>query len=142
MAVQLIRETQINQATQATLTTLQFLNATSILKLPTGDSSTRPGTPAFGYIRYNSEIDKAEIYVQDFDGDGNNGWAEVGSGGGLSLGSDSVIRANPATIAEVIDIPAVAVDPLYENCFSVGPSMTITTGNSVSIGAGANWTII
>lgn len=142
MAVQQIRETQISTATQATLTNLTFLNANSVLRLPTGDISTRPGTPSFGMIRYNSENDEAEIYVQDSDGDGNAGWLAVGSGGGLSLGSDSVIRANPATIAEVIDIPAVAVDPLYQNCASFGPEMTILAGNTVSIGAGANWTIL
>lgn len=140
MAIQKIRETQINQATQATITTLDFLSTTSVLKLPTGPEGDRPGSPSYGTIRFNTTADKVEVYVSDFDGDGNDGWALVGASTTNSFGEGEVIRANPSTINEDIDIPAVATDPLFENAFSKGP-ITITGSNTVTVGQGVTWTL-
>ena len=72
MATTRISDNQIDEATAATITTLNFLNTNSEFKIPVGDTATRPGTPAIGMMRFNSENDKAEIYVADFDGDGKN----------------------------------------------------------------------
>ena len=41
---------------------LASFNATSALKIPVGTTGQRPGTPAAGQIRYNSELDQAEVY--------------------------------------------------------------------------------
>ena len=69
MATTRISDNQIDEATAATITTLNFLNTNSEFKIPVGDTATRPATPALGMMRFNSENDKAEIYVADFDGD-------------------------------------------------------------------------
>ena len=101
MATTRISDNQIAEATAATITTLNFLNTNSEFKIPVGDTATRPGTPAIGMMRFNSENDKAEIYVADFDGDGNPGWINLGAGAGGSvslLGDANNIRGNPKTI--------------------------------------------
>jgi hypothetical protein len=41
---------------------LASFNANSALKIPVGTTGQRPGTPVAGQIRYNSELDQAEIY--------------------------------------------------------------------------------
>lgn len=140
MALTKIRENQISTATNAILQSLNFASASSVLRLPTGGTGDQPANPAYGTIRFNLDLDRAEIWVSDFDGDGNDGWSEVGSGGGTSLGSDSIIRANASLIDENIDIPSPSVDPLYENAFSKGP-ITINTGRLVQVGSNAKYTI-
>ena len=59
MATTRISDNQIDEATAATITTLNFLNTNSEFKIPVGDTATRPGTPAIGMMRFNSENDKA-----------------------------------------------------------------------------------
>jgi hypothetical protein len=41
---------------------LASFNANSALKIPVGTTGQRPGTPVAGQIRYNSELDQAEVY--------------------------------------------------------------------------------
>ena len=144
MATTRISDNQIAEATAATITTLNFLNTNSEFKIPVGDTATRPGTPALGMMRFNTENDKAEIYVADFDGDGNAGWINLGAGAGGSasvLGDFNNIRGNPKTIAEDIEIPAPATDKTYENSFSLGPKLTIASGFTVTVPVGVNWRI-
>ena len=57
----------------ATPATKLHINATDALRLPSGNNSQRPGTPANGDIRYNSEIATIEGYS-------NGGWANLASG--------------------------------------------------------------
>lgn len=144
MATTRISDNQIDEATAATITTLNFLNTNSEFKIPVGDTATRPGTPALGMMRFNSENDKAEIYVADFDGDGNPGWINLGAGAGGSvslLGDNNNIRGNPKTIAEDIEIPNPATDKTYENSFTLGPVLSIATGFTVTVPVGVNWRI-
>ena len=141
MAITRISDNQISSATQAVLTTLSFLNNDSVFRLPSGNTAQRPTGISFGTIRFNTEEDEAEIYVADFDGDGNPGWSPVGSGGGGGLGTYSYIRGNPALIDEDIIIPSVAEDPTYQNSFSKGPSITVGSGITVTVGAGVTWSI-
>jgi len=144
MATTRISDNQIAEATAATITTLNFLHTNSEFKIPVGDTATRPATPALGMLRFNTENDKAEIYVADFDGDGNPGWINLGAGAGGSasvLGDYNNIRGNPKTIAEDIEIPAPATDKTYENSFSLGPSLTIANGFSVTVPVGVSWVI-
>ena len=144
MATTRISDNQIDEATAATITTLNFLNTNSEFKIPVGDTATRPGTPAIGMMRFNTENDKAEIYVADFDGDGNPGWINLGAGAGGSasvLGDYNNIRGNPKTIAEDIEIPPPATDKTYENSFSLGPALTIASGFSVTVPVGVSWVI-
>ena len=106
MAISRISGNQISTATEAILTTLSFLNTGSVLRLPTGTQAQRPTGVSVGTIRFNTDTDAAEIYKAD-DGTGSAGWSPI-SGGGPSLGSDSVIRTNPNTISENITVGPTA----------------------------------
>tara|TARA_B100000085_G_scaffold248574_1_gene243699 strand:+ start:742 stop:1158 length:417 start_codon:yes stop_codon:yes gene_type:complete len=134
-----ISDNQIANTTNAILDTLTFLDGESVFRLPSGTNAQRPGTPALGTIRYNSELDSAEIYVND-NGDGVNGWIPVGGGGGPSVGGDSVIRTHPATIEESGIIGATS-GPEFMRAFTVGP-VTVANGVSITVETGAIWKII
>ena len=140
MAISRISGNQISTTTEAILTTLSFMNTNSVFKLPVGTTAQRPVGVTAGTLRYNSEIDNAEIYVNDI-GDGTAGWAPV-AGGGPSIGEDSVIRCNPSTIAENLTIGPVANnDAKYTNGFTCGP-ITIQSGYTVTIESNAAWSVI
>ena len=64
MAFTQITGDNISTATNATITALAFQNTNSVLSLPAGTTAQRPTTPALGSIRYNSDDDNAEIYIQ------------------------------------------------------------------------------
>ena len=140
MAISRISGNQISTTTEAILTTLSFMNTNSVFKLPSGTTAQRPVGVTAGTLRYNSEIDNAEIYVNDI-GDGTAGWAPV-AGGGPSIGEDSVIRCNPSTIAENLTVGPVANnDAKYTNGFTAGP-ITIQSGYTVTIESNAAWSVI
>jgi|TARA_B100001094_G_scaffold222142_1_gene216199 hypothetical protein len=140
MAISRISGNQISTTTEAILTTLSFLNANSVFKLPSGTTAQRPVGVVAGTLRYNSEIDNAEIYVNDI-GDGTAGWAPV-AGGGPSIGDESIIRTNGPTISENLTIgPTANNDPKYTNGFTCGP-VTIQSGYTVTIESNAAWSVI
>ena len=140
MAISRISGNQISTTTEAILTTLSFMNTNSVFKLPVGTTAQRPVGVVAGTLRYNSEIDNAEIYVNDI-GDGTAGWAPV-AGGGPSIGEDSVIRCNPSTIAENLTVGPVANnDAKYTNGFTAGP-ITIQSGYTVTIENNAAWSVV
>tara|TARA_B100000902_G_scaffold246881_1_gene233682 strand:+ start:345 stop:764 length:420 start_codon:yes stop_codon:yes gene_type:complete len=139
MATTRISDNQIATTTQAIIDTLSFLDGESVLRLPSGTVAQRPGTPALGTVRYNSELDTAEIYVAD-NGDGINGWIPVGGGGGPNLGGDSVIRCHPNEILEDAVIGATS-GAEYMRGFTVGP-VTVANGISVTVETGAVWKVI
>ena len=144
MSVTRISDNQIDEATSAIVTTLSFLNTNSVFKIPVGDEANRPASPALGMLRYNTTNDKAEIYVADSDGDGNPGWINLGAGAGGAaniIGGGNNIRGNPKTIAEDIIIPDPATDPTYENSFTIGPSLTIASGFTVTVPDTVVWRI-
>ena len=68
------------------------------------------------------------------DGDGTCSWQTITSGG-LSLGTDSIIRTNLKTIDENITFAG------NENGSTVGP-ITISDGYTVTVTAGSTWTVI
>ena len=68
------------------------------------------------------------------DGDGTCSWQTV-TGGGLSLGTDSIIRTNLKTIDENITFAG------NENGSTVGP-ISISSGYTVTVTSGSTWTII
>jgi len=141
MAITKIRGNQINTATTAVVTALSFLNTTSVFRLPSGDSNSQPTGVSVGTLRFNTDNDNAEIYVADADGQGNAGWTEV-SGGGPSVGEDSVIRTNSDTISENLTVgPTANGDAKFTNGFSVGPIL-IDTGFTVTIETDAVWSIV
>ena len=137
MAISRISGNQISTSTEAIITTLSFLNANSVLRVPAGTQAQRPTGVSVGTIRFNTDVDAAEIYKAD-DGTGSAGWSPI-SGGGPSLGSDSVIRTNPNTISENITVGPTAGSE-FANGMSAGP-MTIANGYTITIENGGAWSV-
>jgi len=137
MAISRISGNQISTSTEAIITTLSFLNSNSIFRLPTGTTAQQPTGVSPGTIRFNTDLDAAEIYKQD-DGSGSPGWTAV-SGGGPSLGQDSIIRTNANTISENITVgPTAGAE--FANGMSAGP-ITIATGFTVTVECGGAWSV-
>ena len=138
MAISRISGNQISTSTEAILTTLSFLNTNSVFRMPAGTTAQRPTSVSVGTMRFNSSLDAAEIYKAD-DGTGNPGWTAV-SGGGPALGTDSIIRTNPTTIAENITVGPTAGNE-FANGMSAGP-ITIQTGYTVTVESGGSWSVV
>jgi len=138
MALTKISGNQINTATQAIVDTLSFLDGESVLRIPTGTTAQRPSSPSVGTIRFNSDNDNAEIYKAD-DGTGNPGWGSI-SGGGPSIGADSIIRTNPTTISENLTVGPTAGSE-FANGMSAGP-ITIANGYTVTVESGGAWSVV
>tara|TARA_B100000085_G_scaffold160671_1_gene146119 strand:- start:2041 stop:2463 length:423 start_codon:yes stop_codon:yes gene_type:complete len=140
MAITKISGNQIADSTAAIITTLSFLNQTSVFRLPSGTQANRPTGVSVGTLRFNTDIDAAEIYKAD-DGTGSAGWASV-AGGGPSLGDDSIIRTNNDTISENITVgPTANGDDKFTNGMSAGP-IEIANGYTVTVESGASWSIV
>ena len=140
MAITKISGNQIADSTAAIITTLSFLNQTSVFRLPAGTQANRPTGVSVGTLRFNTDIDAAEIYKAD-DGTGSAGWASV-AGGGPSLGEDSIIRTNNDTISENITVgPTANGDDKFTNGMSAGP-IEIANGYTVTVESGASWSIV
>ena len=138
MAISRISGNQISTSTAAILTTLSFLNQTSVLRIPSGTTANRPTGVSVGTIRFNTDLDAAEIYKAD-DGSGSAGWASV-SGGGPALGDDSIIRTNANTISENITVGPTAGSE-FANGMSAGP-IEISSGYTVTVESGGSWSIV
>jgi len=137
MAISRISGNQISTSTEAIITTLSFINSNSVLRVPAGTQAQRPTGVSVGTIRFNTDLDAAESYKAD-DGSGSAGWAPI-SGGGPSLGEDSVIRTNPNTISENITVgPSAGTE--FANGMSAGP-MTIGNGYTITIESGGAWSV-
>ena len=52
---------------------LDMSTNTGALQLPTGNTASRPGSPAVGYVRYNTDNNKVEIYS-------GSAWVDIGTG--------------------------------------------------------------
>ena len=63
---------------------------TDAVHLPTGTTAQRPGSPAAGYFRYNSELSQFEGYTDE--------WGQIGGGGGSNtFQTDTFTTANDST---------------------------------------------
>ena len=137
MAISRVSGNQIATSTQAIITTLSFLNTNSVLRLPAGTQAQRPTGVSVGTLRFNTDLDSAEIYKAD-DGTGSAGWTPV-AGGGPSLGTDSIIRTNNTVIAENISVgPSAGAE--FTNGMSAGP-ITINSGFTVTVESGGSWSV-
>lgn len=140
MAITRVSDNQIADTTNAIITTLSFLNETSVFRLPSGSTGNQPSPVSPGTLRFNTDNDNAEIYVSDT-GQGSPGWTEV-AGGGPSIGNDSIIRCNDATLTESVTVgPTANGGTEYSNSFSMGP-ITIASGVTVDIESGYEWNIL
>ena len=135
---------QIETSTNATLDALDFAGNSGEMKLPTGTETQRPASGAIGMMRFNTTEDRVEQYLVNGP-DNLPGWKKVKGGGSASgLGEFGIIKGNGRSIEEDIIIPAVTVDPkfAFEQAFTVGPLVTITSPYEVTVGEGVAWTIV
>jgi hypothetical protein len=135
---------QIETTTNATINGLDFAVQEGELKLPTGTEIQRPASGAIGMIRFNTTEDKVEQYL--INGPDNlPGWKKVKGGGSASgLGEFGIIKGNARTIDEDLIIPAVTEDPpfAFEYAFTVGPTVTITSGYTLTVGQGVSYVVV
>jgi hypothetical protein len=96
-------------------------------KLPVGTTAERDGSPAAGYLRFNSTLSKPEIY-------NGSAWGSVG-GGATGGGSDAVFIENDQTVTTNYTIPGT------KNAGTFGP-ITVDSGVTVTVSSGAVWTVV
>jgi len=93
--------------------------------IPAGTTGQQDGSPAAGYLRFNT----TDTSFEGYDG---SAWGAIGGGGGAT--SDAIYE-NSATIAENITIAT------GRNGMSTGP-IDIPSGLSVTIESGSRWVVI
>jgi len=103
------------------------VSATDAIKIASGTTAQRPGSPAAGQLRYNTTLGKFEGY---------NGtvWSSVG-GGATGGGADTVFYENTRTVTTNYTLSS------SNNAHSVGP-ITINSGIVVTIPSGARWVVL
>jgi len=99
-----------------------IFSGTGSITQPVGTDAQRPGSPAAGMFRYNSDSSEFEGYT--------DAWGSIG--GGASAGG--AIYENTQTIGENYTMTTGT------NGHSVGP-ITITGGFTVTIPAGSSWLV-
>lgn len=102
-------------------------SSTGSSQLPSGTTAQRDGTPAAGYIRFNSDNVK-------FEGYNGTDWTAVG-GGATGGGSDAVFILNGQTVTTNYTIPT------SYNAGTFGP-ITINSGVTVTVPDGSVWTVV
>jgi len=127
-------------SSSGTLQAIDSIDSAEGFRLPSYTTAQRPTGVSVGTLRFNTDLDSAEIYKAD-DGTGSAGWTPV-AGGGPSLGTDSIIRTNNNVIAENLTVGPTANggDPKFTNGMSAGP-ITINTGFTVTVESGASWSV-
>ena len=101
--------------------------ATGSIKIATGTTAERDGTPATGYFRFNSTTTK-------FEGYNGTAWGSVG-GGATGGGNDEVFVENSQTVTTNYTMTS------GKSASSAGP-ITINTGVTVTIPTGSRWVIL
>ncbi|AOV60864.1 hypothetical protein KNT15_gp199 [Synechococcus phage S-CAM22] len=136
---------QIENTTNVTINGLSFASQTAVLKLPVGNGTTqRPQNPVIGLLRFNTDEDRVEQYV-NLAQNSQPGWVKVkGGGSSAGLGEYGLIKGNARTIDNNIVIPANTDSPFYsfDFAFTVGPNITVASGTTVTVGEGVDWTIV
>jgi len=99
-------------------------SGTGQLKLPTGTTAQRTGSPSTGLIRFNTT-------TTSFEGYDGSAWGNIG--GGAEAGGAIVVNNDIASISYTI--------ASGENGFSVGP-MTVSSGVTITVSSGQRWVVI
>ena len=95
--------------------------------IPSGTTAQRDGSPAAGYLRFNSTTGQAEIYT-------GSAWSAVG-GGATGAGGDQVFVENDQSVDNDYTIST------NRNAMSTGP-ITIASGVTVTVPSGSNWVVL
>src|SRR6056300_1450161 len=92
-----VSNSRVGIGTASPATTLH-ISATDALRLPSGTDAQRPGTPANGDIRYNSDQTTIEGYA-------NGAWANLASGTELKdADEDTSVNVEPSSDADEIHL--------------------------------------
>lgn len=102
-------------------------SSTGRIKVPTGTTAQRPSTPAAGWFRFNSSVNK-------FEGYNGTAWGAVG-GGATGGGSDEVFVENSQTVTTNYTITS------GKSAMSAGP-VTINSGVTVTVPSGSRWVVV
>ena len=127
MAIKISNVTVIDNDRNITNAESATFTGTSSIKVPTGTTLQRPGTPTDGMIRYNSTLGTFEGYR-------NGGWGAIG-GGATGGGSDAVFLENDQTVTTNYQIT------VGKNAMSTGP-IYINDNVTVTIPDGSSWVIL
>ena len=104
-------------------------SATGSAEIPSGTTAQRDGTPAAGYLRFNTTD-------SSFEGYDGSAWGAIGGGGGASGGgSDAIFYENGQTITTSYTITS------NTNAMSTGP-LTVNSGVSVTVPSGSRWVVL
>ena len=104
-------------------------SATGSAEVPSGTTAQRDGTPAAGYLRFNTTD-------SSFEGYDGSAWGAIGGGGGASGGgSDAIFYENGQTITTNYTITS------NTNAMSTGP-LTVNSGVSVTVPSGSRWVVL
>jgi len=110
-------------------TTVAKTSATGSAVMPTGTTAQRDGSPATGYLRFNS----TDTSFEGYDG---SAWGAIGGGGGASGGgTDAVFYENGKVITTSYTITSAT------NAMSTGP-LTVNSGVSVTVPSGSRWVVL
>jgi hypothetical protein len=114
-----INGTEVAEISNTTLSykpsgTLAFAAAAQYVKIPAGDSSSRPGSPVNGYIRYNTDLSAFEGYV-------GGQWTGIGGGNPWSTKTSAYTAVNNDRL--FIDTTSAAVTITLPASPSAGESV-------------------
>tara|TARA_R110000868_G_scaffold5940_1_gene34600 strand:+ start:317 stop:1132 length:816 start_codon:yes stop_codon:yes gene_type:complete len=110
-------------------TTVAKTSATGSAVMPTGTTAQRDGSPATGFLRFNS----TDTSFEGYDG---SAWGAIGGGGGASGGgTDAVFYENGQTVTTNYTLTA------NTNAMSTGP-LTINSGVAVTVPTGGRLVIL
>ena len=104
-------------------TTVSKTSGTGSAAIPAGTEAQRDGSPAAGYLRFNSE-------ATSFEGYDGSAWGSIGGGA-----TSDAIYENSATIVENITIAT------GRNGMSTGP-ISVAGGVTVTVSSGARYVVI
>lgn len=97
------------------------------MKIPTGTTAQRHGSPTAGHLRFNTDTNSAEIY-------NGSSFTSVG-GGATGGGSDETFLETDNTVTASYTIST------NRNAMTTGP-VTINSGATVTVPSGQRWIIL
>ena len=98
-------------------------SGTGQVKLPAGTTAQRSGSPVDGMLRYNTDLDSFEGYV-------DGAWGGIG---GAQAGGAIMTNKSTASVSYTI--------ASGENGLSVGP-ITVSSGVTITVSSGQRWLVL
>ena len=98
-------------------------SGTGQVKLPAGTTAQRSGSPVDGMLRYNTDLDSFEGYVDGI-------WGGIG---GAQAGGAIMTNKSTASVSYTI--------ASGENGLSVGP-ITVSSGITITVSSGQRWLVL